>query len=99
MKVVDVATVETTGSFDLFVPKNAVPHSTYETLESWQDAYEDLADKTAKAGKVEARTRMTILRELKEANEATLKSIDTVLRARHTKAYLDRIKALGAILG
>jgi hypothetical protein len=29
---------------------------------------------------------MTILRELKEANEATLKSIDTVVRARHTMA-------------
>jgi hypothetical protein len=98
-KVVEVATVETTGSFDLFVPKNAVPHSTYETLESWQDAYEDLADKTAKAGKVEAKTRMNVLRELKECNEATLKRVDTVLRARHTKAYIDRIKALTELLG
>jgi hypothetical protein len=98
VEVEEVKPVQTTGSFNLFVPKKTEPHSSYETLEAWQDAYEDLADKTAKAGKVEPRNRMTILRELKEANEATLKSIDTVVRARHTMAYQKRIKALGATI-
>jgi hypothetical protein len=97
-EVVETKPVQTTGVFNLFVPKKTEPHSSYETLEAWQDAYEDLADKTAKAGKVEPRNRMTILRELKEANEATLKSIDTVIRARHTMAYQKRIKALGATI-
>jgi hypothetical protein len=91
-----VATIATDGSFKLFVPKKTEPHSAYETLEDWQAAYEELADKTAKAGKVEPRLRMTALREFKQANEATLKGIDTVVRSVHTAAYQKRIKALGA---
>ena len=91
-----VATIATDGAFKLFVPKKTEPHSSYETMEAWQAAYEDLADKTAKAGKVEPRLRMTALREFKEANEATLKGIDTVVRSVHTAAYQKRIKALGA---
>jgi hypothetical protein len=98
VEVEEAKPVQTTSAFNLFVPKKTEPHSSYETLEAWQDAYEDLADKTAKAGKVEPRNRMTILRELKEANEPTLKSIDTVVRARHTMAYQKRIKALGATI-
>jgi hypothetical protein len=97
-EVSEVVEVATTGSFHIYIPKKEEPHASYETLEAWQDAYEDLADKTAKAGKVEPRNRMTILKELKLANEATLKSIDTVLRARHTAAHLQRLKALGAAI-
>jgi hypothetical protein len=96
VEVVEELEVATDGAFKLFVPKKTEPHSSYETLEAWQAAYEDLADKTAKAGKVEPRLRMTILKELKEANEATLKGIDTVVRSTHTAAYQKRIKALGA---
>jgi hypothetical protein len=97
-EVEEAKPVNTTGSFNLFVPNKTDPYSTYESLEQWEDAYEIIADKTAKAGKVEAKTRMKVLRELKEANEATLKSIDTVVRARHTKAYIDRVKALTELL-
>ena len=82
--------------YRLFVPNKSEPHAYFESLEAWQDGYEDIADKTAQAGKRPARERMTILRELKEANEATLKAIDTVKRARHTQAYQQRIRALGA---
>jgi hypothetical protein len=39
---------------------------------------------------------MTILRELKEANEATIERVDMVKRIRHTANYTRRIKALGA---
>jgi hypothetical protein len=92
----EVVTVATGGAFKLFVPKKTEPHSSYETLEAWQAAYEDLADKTAKAGKVEPRLRMTALKEFKQANEATLKGIDTVVRSVHTATYQKRIKALGA---
>jgi hypothetical protein len=82
--------------FPLYVPGKPHPHSNYQSLDEWQDAYEDLADKTARAGKRPARERMTILRELKECNEDTIKRVDTVKRVRHTAAYSKRLAALGA---
>ena len=97
----DVAVVEDNAvvwTFPLLVPNKEEPHGYFETLEAWQDGYEDLADIIAKAGKRPARERMTILKNLKLANEATLKSIDTVKRARHTTAHLERLKALGAAI-
>jgi hypothetical protein len=95
-EVEDAKPEQVRGTFGLFVPNKSEPHDQFATLEEWQDGYEVLADKTAKAGKVPARERMTILKELKLANDATLKSIDTVKRARHTAAHLQRLKALGA---
>jgi hypothetical protein len=95
-EVKDVKLEQIVGTYGLFVPNKSEPHDQFATLEEWQDGYEVLADKTAKAGKVPARERMTILKELKLANEAMLKSIDTVKRARHTAAHLQRLKALGA---
>lgn len=82
--------------FALRVPGRNEPFSVHETLEQWADAYEDLADKTARAGKKPPRERMTVLRELKECNESTIKRIDMVARIRHTAAYSKRLAALGA---
>jgi hypothetical protein len=98
VEVVEEQANEVVWTFPLLVPNKETPHAYFETLDAWQDGYEDLADKTAKAGKVPARDRMTILKELKLANDATLKSIDTVKRARHTTAHLQRLKALGAAI-
>jgi hypothetical protein len=84
--------------FPLFVPNKDTPHAYFESLEAWQDGYEIIAEKTAQAGARPARERMTLLRELKEANDGTLKSIDTVVRARHTQAYQQRIRSLGAAI-
>jgi hypothetical protein len=64
--------------------------------EEWQDAYEDMADRIARAGKREPRERMTVLKQFKLANEEMLAKVDTVKRVRHTAAYSKRIKALGA---
>jgi len=97
-EVEDVKLEQIVGTYGLFVPNKSEPHNQFATLEEWQDGYEELADKTAKAGKVPARERMTILKDLKLANDATLKSIDTVKRARHTAAHLQRLKALGAAI-
>jgi len=97
-EVKDVKLEQIVGTYGLFVPNKCEPHNQFTTLEEWQDGYEELADKTAKAGKVPARDRMTILKDLKLANDATLKSIDTVKRARHTAAHLQRLKALGAAI-
>jgi hypothetical protein len=82
--------------FPLLVPGKAEPFSVHQSLDEWQDAYEDLADKTAKAGKRLARERMTLIRELREVNEPTLQRVDLVKRIRHTAAYSKRLNALGA---
>lgn len=86
----------TTIGYQLKVPGREQPYSVHETLEEWQDAYEDLADKTAKAGKRPPRERMTAIRELKEVNDPTLQRVDLVKRIRHTGAYVKRLNALGA---
>lgn len=103
-EVVDIPEVDETSSADepaaigfaLFVPGKEQPHSVHDTLDEWADAYEELADKTAKAGKRPARERMTILKELKGCNQGTLDRIDTMKRVRHTANYQRRINALGA---
>lgn len=85
-----------TVGYALMVPGKDLPHSVHNTLDEWADAYEELADKTAKAGKRPARERMTILKELKECNQETIGRIDTMKRVRHTANYQKRINALGA---
>jgi len=82
--------------FALLVPGKENPFSVHLNLDEWQDAYEDLADKTARAGKRPARERMTALKELRIANEETIQQVDSVKRIRHTAAYAKRINALGA---
>jgi len=84
------------SGFALLVPGKEEPFSVHPSLDEWQDSYEDLADKTARAGKRPARERMTALKELRLANEDTIGRIDQVKRIRHTANYTLRIKALGA---
>jgi hypothetical protein len=85
--------------YALMVPGKEEAFSVHESLDEWQDAYEDLADKTARAGKRPARERMTALKELRVVNEDTIARIDMVKRIRHTASYTQRIKALGASQG
>ncbi len=82
--------------YPLMVPGKEESISTHATLDEWQDAYEEMADKIAKAGKRPPRERMTILREFKEVNQETMERIDIVKRIRHTASYSQRLKALGA---
>jgi len=96
--VLDVETVAAV-SYPLMVPGKDKPYSVHASLDEWQDGYEDLAEKTARAGKRPARERMTVLRELREANKVTLQRIDLVKGIRHTANYSKRINALGAVLG
>ncbi len=100
--IVDVIEIESDQvtdvaiGYSLMVPGKEQPHTVLATLDEWQDAYEDLAEATARAGKRPARERMTILKELKECNADTLGRIDTMKRVRHTAGYQRRINALGA---
>jgi hypothetical protein len=103
-EVVDIPEVHETSSpdepgvigFALLVPGKEQPFSVHQSLDEWQDAYEDLADKTAKAGKRPPRERMTALKELKQINEETIQRVDTIKRLRHTSSYQRRLNALGA---
>ena len=85
--------------YALMVPGKEDAYSVHSSLNEWADAYEDLADKTARAGKRPARDRMTILKELRLINEEVIQRIDSIKRIRHTASYSQRIKALGAAQG
>ena len=101
-QITDAVTVERepqvsdAAGFALMVPGREAPFSTHANLDEWAAAYEELSDKTAKAGKVPARDRMTKLRELKEANEGLLKRVDVIWKAKHLAGYQQRLRALGA---
>jgi len=86
------------GGFPLMVPGKDTPLAMYPTIAEWADAYDALGDKTARAGKASARTRMTKLRELREANETLLGRVDLVRKTVLMGAYNKRLAALGAVL-
>ena len=73
--------------------------SSFPDQPSWSAGYEALAEKVTKAAKIQPRDRMTKLRELREANEDTLKKVSALERIHHTAAYSKRLAALGAKLG
>ena len=87
---------EIPGEFALLLPGKEQPASVHASLDEWQDAYENMADRITKSNKRPARDRMTYLREFKEMNEETIKRVDMVKRIRHTANYQKRLKALGA---
>lgn len=89
---------EMVAGYGLMVPGKDAPASVHESLADWSAAYEAMADKVAKAGKVPPRDRMTKLKELRVANEATINRIDTIERVKHTAAYSKRLAALGAAM-
>jgi len=80
-------------------PVPALLNSTWSDIDAWCNAYEELADKTARAGKRPARERMTILKELRNANQSVIEKIDPVKRLRHSASYAKRLAALGASMG
>ena len=82
--------------FAVMVPGKEQPFSTHATLEEWQDAYEDLAEKTYTAGKRSAQDRITALANLRETNKETLLKIDMTKRIRHLAAYQKRTESLAA---
>lgn len=87
---------ELMAGYPLFVPGREEPFKTLETIKEWSDAYEELADKTARAGKAEPRDRMTKIRELRECNDMVMHKVDAAVRVMHTANYSKRLRALGA---
>lgn len=70
----------------------------YADYPSWAGAYEGMAEKVFKAESLKPRTRMTKLRELKEANALTMQKISALEIIHHTAAYSKRLATLGAQL-
>lgn len=87
-----------TLGYSLMVPGKEEPVGAYQTLSDWSAAYEDLADKTARAKRRPPRERMTALRELKDVNADVIKMINPADRINHTAAYSKRLAALGAMM-
>ena len=87
---------EALGEWVLCVPgKESVGFKDYD---EWKDAYESMAEKVFKFEKLLPRTRMTKLRELKEANANTMQKISALEIIHHTAAYSKRLATLGAQL-
>jgi hypothetical protein len=93
--VEDEPTVAPIG-YPLMVPGKTEPVSVHATLDEWQDAYEDMAERVSKSAKIPPRDRMTKLKELRNANDTVMNRVDTVKRIRHTANYSQRLRALGA---
>lgn len=89
-------TLDPVGDWLLKIPgKDSVAYADYP---SWSAAYEAMADKVFKADRLTPRTRMTKLRELKEANADTMQKISALEIIHHTAAYSKRLATLGAQL-
>ena len=89
-------TQEEASDWMLNIPgKDSVGYADYP---SWAEAYEALAEKVFKAESLKPRTRMTKLRELKEANALTMQKISALEIIHHTAAYSKRLATLGAQL-
>ena len=87
-------TLDPVGDWVLKIPgKDSVAYADYP---SWSAAYEGMADKVFKADRLAPRTRMTKLRELKEANADTMQKISALEIIHHTAAYSKRLATLGA---
>jgi hypothetical protein len=82
------------GSWTLYTPRKDPQE--LPSLEEWLKAYNALADKTAGAGKAAPRTRMTALRELREANDPTIKRVPTLVKVVLTQGHQTRLAWLGA---
>jgi hypothetical protein len=85
---------ETGAEWTLFVPKKE-PIS-YGSMDQWLVEYNKLADKVTQAGRTPPRERQTALRELREANEPTMKRLDNLVRVVLSQAYQTRLRYLGA---
>ena len=89
-----VAEPETSGGGWLLYTPRKDPQE-LSSLEEWLKEYNALADKTAGAGRAAPRARMTALRELREANDPTIKRVPTLVKVVLTQGHQTRLAWLG----
>jgi hypothetical protein len=94
----ELASEPPAGQYAIILPGKDKPHSTYATLDEWQDAYETFSAKLAANTKIQPRDRMTKLRELREVNQKTIDSVQGTKKIRHISGHQMRIQALAATL-
>ena len=94
----ELVTEPPAGEFAIVLPGKDKPHSTYATIDEWQDAYEMFCEKLGRNQKIEPRLRMTKLRELREVNQKTIDSVVGTKKIRHISGHQQRIQALAATL-
>ena len=73
-------------------------HATHQDLNAWADEFIDLMDKTARAGKVAPRQRMSVLKKFRELNEETIQRVELTKKSEIISMYGRRIRSLGAQL-
>jgi hypothetical protein len=81
------------GGWLLYTPRKDPQE--LSSLEEWLKEYNALADKTAGAGRAAPRARMTALRELREANDPTIKRTPTLVKVVLTQGHQTRLAWLG----
>ena len=81
------------GGWLLYTPRKDPQE--LSSLEEWLKEYNALADKTAGAGRAAPRARMTALRELREANDPTIKRVPTLVKVVLTQGHQTRLAWLG----
>jgi hypothetical protein len=81
------------GGWLLYTPRKDPQE--LSSLEEWLKEYNALADKTAGAGRAAPRARMTALRELREANDPTIKRAPTLVKVVLTQGHQTRLAWLG----
>ena len=95
-RIQSIADAEPGSTFALMVPGKDEPEGIYATVEEWEQAYEAMAERVANSKRWEARTRMTKLRELKEANQALIDEHGgPTLVANLQRGYQKRLGILG----
>jgi hypothetical protein len=73
-------------------------HATHQDLNAWADQFIELMDKTARAGKVPPRQRMSVLKKFRDLNESIIQKVDLGKKSEIVSMYGRRIRALGAQL-
>ena len=94
--VVDQEEVVAPASLDWELSVPGKDSQFFPDYATWSVAYEGMAEKVFTYDKILPRTRMTKLRELREANLAILDKIDAAQRILHTATYSKRLATLGA---
>jgi len=88
--------VSPSNSYPLMVPGKSEAEAVYATLEEWEQAYEEMAERVANSKRWEPRQRMTKLRELKEVNETLIQEQGgPTLVANLQRGYQKRLGVLG----
>lgn len=84
--------------FPLIVPGGEVVSET-DDIDAWLASFLAMMDKLADSKKYSPRTKMTKLRELREANQATTEHLAPEVKARIMQKYSGVLRLLGAQMG